>query len=52
MQAAVVYEPGGPEVLQLEERPIPKLTPGHALVRIHAFGLNRAGSESNARAKS
>jgi len=42
MQAAVVYEPGGPEVLQLEERPIPKLTPGHALVRIHAFGLNRA----------
>jgi NADPH:quinone reductase-like Zn-dependent oxidoreductase len=42
MQAVVVHEPGGPEVLLLEERPIPELRPGWVLVRVWAFGLNRS----------
>ena len=42
MQAIVVHEPGGPEVLTLEDRPIPSARPGWALVRVRAFGLNRA----------
>jgi NADPH2:quinone reductase len=42
MQAVVVHEPGGPEVLRLEERPIPEPRPGWVLVRIWAFGLNRS----------
>ncbi len=42
MRAVVVHEPGGPEVLRLEERPIPEPRPGWVLVRIHAFGLNRS----------
>jgi NADPH:quinone reductase len=42
MQAAVVHEPGGPEVLRLEELPIPEPRPGWVLVRVGAFGLNRS----------
>ena len=42
MRAAVVHEPGGPDVLKIEERPLPQVRPGWALVRIHAFGLNRS----------
>jgi NADPH:quinone reductase-like Zn-dependent oxidoreductase len=42
MRAVVVHEPGGPEVLRLEERPIPEARQGWVLVRIHAFGLNRS----------
>jgi NADPH2:quinone reductase len=42
MRAVVVYEPGGPEALQLQERPVPAARPGWVLVRIHAFGLNRS----------
>jgi NADPH:quinone reductase-like Zn-dependent oxidoreductase len=42
MQAAVVYEPGGPDVLRIEERPLPTVKPGWVLVRIRAFGLNRS----------
>jgi NADPH:quinone reductase-like Zn-dependent oxidoreductase len=41
MQAVVVHEPGGPEVLSTEERPVPEAEPGRVLVRVHAFGLNR-----------
>jgi NADPH:quinone reductase-like Zn-dependent oxidoreductase len=42
MKAAVIYEPGGPEVLKLEDRPVP--TPGHGevLIGVKAFGLNRS----------
>jgi len=42
MKAAVMYAPGGPEVLKLEERPIPDPQPGQVLIRIKAFGLNRS----------
>jgi NADPH:quinone reductase-like Zn-dependent oxidoreductase len=42
MQAVVVHEPGGPEVLKLEQRPIPEAQPGWVLVRVWAFGLNRS----------
>ncbi len=42
MKVVVVHEPGGPEVLRVEERPIPQARPGWILVRVRAFGLNRA----------
>ena len=42
MKAAVIHEAGGPEVLKLEDRPIPKPTPGEVLIRVKAFGLNRS----------
>jgi NADPH:quinone reductase len=42
MRAVVVHAPGGPEVLTLEDRPIPAVRPGWVLVRVRAFGLNRA----------
>jgi NADPH:quinone reductase-like Zn-dependent oxidoreductase len=42
MKAAVVYEPGGPEVVKLENRPIPTPKRGEVLIRVKAFGLNRS----------
>ena len=42
MQAAVVHEPGPPEVLRLEDLPIPEPRDGWILVRVRAFGLNRS----------
>ena len=42
MKAAVIYEAGGPEVLKLEDRPIPAPRPGEILIRVKAFGLNRS----------
>jgi len=42
MKAAVIYEAGGPEVLKLEQRPIPKPTLDQVLIRVKAFGLNRS----------
>ena len=42
MKAAVIHAPGGPEVLRLEERPIPATRPGQVLIRVEAFGLNRS----------
>jgi NADPH2:quinone reductase len=40
--AVVVEEPGGPEVLQLEDLPIPSAQDGWVLIRVRAFGLNRS----------
>ena len=40
MKAILVREFGGPEVLKLEEMPIPKPAAGEVLVRIHAAGVN------------
>ena len=42
MRAAVIYEPGGPEVLKLENRPVPVPRSGWILIKIKAFGLNRS----------
>jgi NADPH2:quinone reductase len=33
--------PGGPEVLQPVERPVPRPGPGEVLIRVHAAGVNR-----------
>jgi NADPH2:quinone reductase len=42
MKAAVLYQPGGPENFELEERPIPKPIEGQILIKVKAFGLNRS----------
>jgi NADPH2:quinone reductase len=42
MKAVVIAEPGGTEVLQIEERPAPAAQSGQVAVRVHAVGLNRA----------
>jgi putative PIG3 family NAD(P)H quinone oxidoreductase len=41
MKAIEIAGPGGPEVLQLTERPVPKPGPGEVLVRVAAAGVNR-----------
>ena len=42
MKAAVVFAPGGPEVLNIVERDVPAPVSGEVTIRIRAFGLNRA----------
>ena len=42
MKAAVIHEPGGPEVLRIESRPIPVPQAGQVLIQVKAFGLNRS----------
>ena len=42
MRAIVIEKPGGPEVLRLEERPVPNPEPGFVLIQVKAFGLNRS----------
>jgi putative PIG3 family NAD(P)H quinone oxidoreductase len=42
MRAAVITRPGGPEVLEVQERPVPTLGDRDVLVRVHASALNRA----------
>jgi len=42
MKAVVIHEAGGPEVLDVEERPVPKAKPGWVLIQVKAFGLNRS----------
>lgn len=42
MKAAVIHQPGPPEVLTLEERPIPQPNENQVLVKVKAFGLNRS----------
>lgn len=41
MRAIEIVQPGGPEVLQPCERPLPELKPGEVLIRVHAAGVNR-----------
>ncbi len=41
MNAIVISEPGGPLVLKLERRDVPKPGPGEILIRVHAAGVNR-----------
>ena len=40
MKAIRVHEFGGPEVLKLDEIPVPKPAAGQVLVRVHAAGVN------------
>ena len=42
MKAVVIREPGAPEVLAIEELPVPQPAPGWILIRVKAFGLNRS----------
>jgi NADPH2:quinone reductase len=41
MSAIAISEPGGPEVLKLEERALPTLAEGEILIRVVAAGVNR-----------
>jgi NADPH:quinone reductase-like Zn-dependent oxidoreductase len=42
MKAAIVRRPGGPEVLGIEDVPVPNPRAGEVLIRVKAFGLNRS----------
>ncbi|CAN5313929.1 NAD(P)H-quinone oxidoreductase [soil metagenome] len=42
MRAVVITRPGGPEVLEIAERPLPLPAAGEIRVRVRAAGLNRA----------
>jgi NADPH:quinone reductase-like Zn-dependent oxidoreductase len=42
MKAVVIHEAGGPEVLNVENRPIPSPRTGEVLIQVKAFGLNRS----------
>jgi NADPH:quinone reductase len=42
MRAAVITTPGGPEVLRIEQRPLPVPGPREVLVRVHGSAMNRA----------
>ncbi len=41
MKAIAISHPGGPEVLQLVERPDPVAGTGECLIRVQAYGINR-----------
>ncbi len=41
MTAIAIGEPGGPEVLRPEQRPVPRPRPGEVLIRVAAAGVNR-----------
>ncbi|MVN90130.1 NAD(P)H-quinone oxidoreductase [Mucilaginibacter aquatilis] len=41
MKAMIIREHGGPEVLQLAERPKPVPRPGEVLIKVYAAGVNR-----------
>ena len=42
MRAVVIPRFGGPEVLEIQDVPLPEPGPGQVRVRVRAFGLNRA----------
>ena len=42
MLSVIAAQPGGPEVLEAVERPIPTPGPGQVLIRVAAAGVNRA----------
>lgn len=42
MRSVVITAAGGPEVLRIEDRPVPQAAPGAVLVRVRAAALNRA----------
>ncbi|KAK4447203.1 chaperonin 10-like protein [Podospora aff. communis PSN243] len=42
MRAILITRPGPPSTLQITTLPIPTPSPGEALIKIHAFGINHA----------
>ena len=42
MRAAIITRPGGPDVLEVQERPTPVPSDYEVLIRVHASALNRA----------
>ncbi len=42
MKAVVIRNPGAPEVLAIEELPVPQPPLASVLIRVKAFGLNRS----------
>lgn len=42
MKAVVIHQAGGPEVLGVEERPVPQAKAGWVLIQVKAFGINRS----------
>ncbi|HHJ36267.1 MAG TPA: NADPH:quinone reductase [Gammaproteobacteria bacterium] len=42
MKAYVIFEPGGPEKIEMMEIPRPVPCAGQVLIKVHAFGLNRS----------
>ncbi len=42
MRAVVIEVAGGPEVLKLQQRPVPRPEAGWVLIKVRAFGLNRS----------
>jgi NADPH:quinone reductase-like Zn-dependent oxidoreductase len=42
MQAIVIKQYGGPEVLAIEDRPDPEPKVGEVLIEVKAFGVNHA----------
>src|SRR5688500_14653015 len=41
MQAVGIAEPGGPGVLRIDDRPVPRPGPGQVLVKVAFAGVNR-----------
>jgi NADPH2:quinone reductase len=41
MKAIVITQPGGPEVLQMQERPVPVYAGNEVLIKVMAAGINR-----------
>ncbi len=42
MKAVVIRKSGAPEVLAIEDLPVPRPPRGSVLIRVKAFGLNRS----------
>ena len=42
MKAAVTLKSGDPEVIEIQDRPVPEAISGWVLIKIKAFGLNRS----------
>ncbi|GGC13620.1 NAD(P)H-quinone oxidoreductase [Dyadobacter sediminis] len=41
MKAVVITKPGAPEVLKIQERPIPEIDADEVLIKVYAAGVNR-----------